>query len=135
MTKQNGILFIKKVSSDGLLQISWKKLLRKFKIDKFKDIPQGRTMHTLYPVNHLITTTPERTLGLYFDSFRLQHQLLRNLKFYQLHFIWVLLHEKRYIVAKVSDYYFDDIQCFFSILYQYWLIYWEKTFNIIRILI
>ena len=42
-------------------------------------------MHTLYPVNHLIKTTPESTLGLHFDSFKLQHQLLRNLKYYQLH--------------------------------------------------
>ena len=33
-------------------------------------------------------TTPESTLGLHFVSFKLQHQLLRNLKFYQLHFIW-----------------------------------------------
>ena len=48
-------------------------------------------MHTLYPVNHLIKTTPESTLGLHFDSFKLQHQLLRNLKFYQLHFIWAPL--------------------------------------------
>ena len=45
-------------------------------------------MHTLYPVNHLIKTTPQSTLGLHFVSFKLQHQLLRNLKFDQLHFIW-----------------------------------------------
>ena len=62
-----------------------KKLLRKFKIDNSKITPQGRTMHTLYPVNHLIKTTPESTLGLHFVSFKLQHQLLRNLKFYQLY--------------------------------------------------
>ena len=28
---------------------------------------------------------PRKYLGLQFDSFKLQHQLLRNLKFYQLH--------------------------------------------------
>ena len=47
-------------------------------------------------------------------------------------------YKKRYFVtyAEVSDGYFDDIQCLFSRLYQYWLIYlqhWEKLFNIIRI--
>ena len=41
-------------------------------------------MHTLYPVNHLIEPTPESTLRLHFDSFKSQHQLLRNLKIYQL---------------------------------------------------
>ena len=54
-------------------------------------------MHTLCPVNHLIKTTPKSTLGLHFVSFKLQHQLLRNLKFYQLHFIWPPLY-----VIKVS---------------------------------
>ena len=49
-------------------------------------------MHTLYPVNHLIKTTPESTLGLHFISFKSQHQLLRNLKFCQLHFIWAPLY-------------------------------------------
>ena len=44
-------------------------------------------MHTLYPVNHLIKTTPESTLGIHFGLFKLQHHVLRNLKFYQLHFI------------------------------------------------
>ena len=39
LTKQNGILLIKKALSDGLLQIPWKKLLRKLKIDNFKDKP------------------------------------------------------------------------------------------------
>ena len=38
-------------------------------------------------------TTPESTLGLNFDSFKLQHQLSRNLKFYQLHFIWMPLYK------------------------------------------
>ena len=38
-------------------------------------------MHTLYPVNHLRKPTPESTLGLHFVSFKLQHQLLRKLKF------------------------------------------------------
>ena len=37
-------------------------------------------------------TTLESTLGLHFDSFKSQHQLVRNLKFYQLHFIWVPLY-------------------------------------------
>ena len=36
--------------------------------------------------------TPKSTLGLHFDSFKSQHQLLRNLKFYLLHFIWVPLY-------------------------------------------
>ena len=45
----------------------------------------------LYHGNHLIKTTPESTFGLHFDSFKLQHHLLRNLKFYQLHFVWAPL--------------------------------------------
>ena len=49
-------------------------------------------MHTLYPVNHLMKATQESTLGPHFDSFKSQHQLLRNLNFYQLHFIWAPLY-------------------------------------------
>ena len=49
-------------------------------------------MHTLYPVNHLMKTTQESTLGLHFNSFKSQHQFLRNLKFYQLRFIWAPLY-------------------------------------------
>ena len=37
-------------------------------------------------------THPREYLVLHFLSFKLQHQLLRNLKFYQLHFIWVPLY-------------------------------------------
>ena len=62
-------------------------------------------MHTLYPVNHLIKTTLESTLRLHFDSFKSQHQLLRNLKFYQLHFIWVLL----YVPSKYSQNIFTSV--------------------------
>ena len=59
---------------------------------KLTNSNQGRTMHTLYPVNYLIKTTPESTFGLHLDSFKSQHQLLRNLKFYQLYFIWAPLY-------------------------------------------
>ena len=35
-------------------------------------------MHTLYPVNYLIKTTPEITLGLHFDSFKLQQSVVEK---------------------------------------------------------
>ena len=78
----------KKALSDGLLQIPWKKLLRKFKIDKFK-ITSSRENHA-----HFISCKPPHKnhpreyFGTTLCFIQLQHQLLRNLKFYQLHFIW-----------------------------------------------
>ena len=62
---------------------SRKKLLRKLKVGKFKNKHLKEEPCTLYMLY---------TLGLHFDSFKLQHQLLRNLKFYQLHFIWAPLY-------------------------------------------
>ena len=53
LIKRNAILLRKKALSDGLLQIPWKKLLEKFKIDKFKDEPSRENHATLYSVNHL----------------------------------------------------------------------------------
>ena len=35
-------------------------------------------MHTLHPVNYLIKTTPEITLGLHFDSFKSQQSAVEK---------------------------------------------------------
>ena len=61
------------------------------KLTNLKINPSRENHAHFYLVNHLIKSTPENTLGLHFDWFNLQHQLLRNLKFYQLHFIWAPL--------------------------------------------
>ena len=73
-------------------------------------------MHTLYPVNHLIKTTPESTLWLHFVSFKLQHQLLRNLKCYQLHFIWPPLYQ---IFSKELRHHLNHFQD--ALTWLYWV--------------
>ena len=93
LIKQNGILLRRKGSFRWPTSNSIKKIIEKAQNWKIqRQTPQGRTMHTLYPVNNLIKTTQESTLGLHFDSFKSQHQLLRNLTFYQLHYIWAPLY-------------------------------------------
>ena len=68
LIKQNAILLRKKCFFRWPTSNSMKKIIEKvqnWQIQRWT--PQGRTMHTLYPVNHLIKTTPESTLGLHFD--------------------------------------------------------------------
>ena len=55
----------KKALSDGLLQIPWKKLLRKFKIDRFKVKPLKGEPCTLYILSATSKKPPQRELWDY----------------------------------------------------------------------